>query len=823
MNTNSNPRNKAGIHLVSITTTALSGLHLHKGQFSYLRLRGFDVTAIAAPGNELQQLSERENVNVCAVSMAREIRPFRDLISLFQLWRVLRQLRPDIVNAGTPKAGFIGMLAAWLAGVPVRIYTQRGLRLETCRGFKARLLTWTERIACRCAHRVIFISNSLRSACLQRKLVRKEKAVVIGSGSSNGVDAVRFQKTLSSDQLDEMRAELDIPEDVPVIGFVGRLTRDKGIEELCEIFKRIRLTHQSARLLIVGDYEAGDPVSKETVQEFQLDPNVIVTGFVKDASIYYQLMSVLAFPSHREGFGNVVLEAACAGVPTVGFQATGTVDAIQDQQTGIVVPLRDTGAFATAIDEYLRNSELRRHHGEAARSRAVRDFAPQRIWEGLFELYQQLLETERSPRSKATPGDGMVASSQEENSKNRSPIPKPLKLVHLTTVPQTLYFLVSHFRELRNRGVDVDVIAAPGEHLNRLRDDEKVNIHGVRMKRQLTPWEDLITVIAMVRLFRKLRPVIVHAHTPKGGLLGMLAAWLAGVRVRVYHVHGLPLETSKGLKRILLICAEWLACRCANQVYGVSDSVRNVVVQKGLCPSARIRVLNHGSISGVDAIRTFVPEPPSGTSRQRIRDHWGIKRESLVIGFVGRLVRDKGFRELAEAWQLLRVEFDEVHLLIVGGFETDDLELHAAQNLLQQDNRVHFAGEVCNMPPLYSAMDVVAFPTYREGLGQVGLEAGAMQLPVVASRVTGCVDAIIDGTTGILVPPRDPEALAQALRSYLIDPALRQRHGAEGRVHVLAKFSPDDVLSALFNEYDRLLSRHGCSLPQAHLALSRAA
>jgi len=320
----------------------------------------------------------------------REIHPLADLQALVRLIRSPDFRRLDILNASTPKAGLVGLLAGWLCRLPVRIYLVRGLRYETARGWKRYLLKTAERMACACAHRVVCISESVRRELIAEGLVSAKKACVLGSGSSNGVKFSRFAD-VSLQKVAEVRQQLGIPVDVPVIGFVGRLTRDKGISELWAAFQKLRLRRPEARLLIVGDFESGDPVGHAVQEALRHDPAVHITGFVADTSLYFPLMTVLAFPSYREGFPNVILEASCAGIPSVGFSATGTIDAILDGQTGRIVPLGDAARLAEALELYLADDTLRARHGNTARERAQRDFVPERIWQAMYDLYHELL------------------------------------------------------------------------------------------------------------------------------------------------------------------------------------------------------------------------------------------------------------------------------------------------------------------------------------------------------------------------------------------------------------------------------------------------
>ena len=384
--------------------------------------------------------------------------------------------------------------------------------------------------------------------------------------------------------------------------------------------------------------------------------------------------------------------------------------------------------------------------------------------------------------------------------------PEAIRLVHVTTVPQTLYFLRGQVAHMKSRGLEVSAVASPGPELRKFSDLEGVPVHAVEMPRRITPFGDLLAVARLVRLFRRIRPHIVHGHTPKGGLLGMIAAWIAGVPVRIYTLHGLPLETASGLKRTLLRWTERVSCALARRVTAVSGSLRRRAAAEGICRADRIEVLGAGTVNGVDAQRRFAPSPcpyEAAVARRAC----SIPSEVRVLGFVGRLVRDKGVEDLAAAWSELREEFPDLHLLIAGTFEPQDPVSPRTRELLQSDPRVRLSGHVESMRPLYSIMDVVALPTYREGFPQVPLEAAALERPVVATRVTGCVDAVIDGQTGTLVPPRDPRELAAAIRAYLNDPALRRAHGSAGRARALCEFRPEELWRLTHELYLALLAR----------------
>jgi glycosyltransferase involved in cell wall biosynthesis len=384
---------------------------------------------------------------------------------------------------------------------------------------------------------------------------------------------------------------------------------------------------------------------------------------------------------------------------------------------------------------------------------------------------------------------------------------EPIRIVHIMTAPESLFFFLrGQVAFMRKRGIEAHGVASPGEFLDRFATRDSVPVTPVSMPRKITPGQDLVAIAALWRVLRKIRPSIVQGGTPKGGLLGMIAASLAGVPVRIYHIRGLPLMTATGSRRHLYRWSERVSCRLANHVLCVSHTVRDVVIQEGLCPAEKIETLRAGSGNGVDAAGRFSPDRLGPDSRRQTRARYGIPDDAVVVGFVGRLIRKKGVVELMQAWEQLRDHYPQLRLVVGGPHESVDPIPSDVRARMESDPRVHVLGYVDDTPALYTAMDLFVFPTYfHEGFPNVPLEAAAMGLPVVATTIAGCTDAVQEGVTGTLVPPQDVEALKKAIRYYLDDPESRRRHGAAGRERVLRDFRPELIWEALYQTYLRLL------------------
>ena len=395
--------NSGRSRLVNVVNSSIAVGFL-QGQLQYFQDRGFDVTVLCPERRKGEwEVAQPQGVPIIDVPMDREIAPPRDLVSLWRLWRIMRTLRPTVTNVGTPKAGLLGGFAAWLNRVPCRFYTLHGLRFETSRGIRRRLLIYAERLACRFAHRVVCVSQSVREKAIAFGLTNLDRTVVFGSGSCNGVDASRFTATPERiRRAAALRYQFGIPAQAPVLLFVGRLTSDKGIPELVRAFLKLGNQFPDLHLLLAGCFEEEDPLPVDTRKSLETHPRVVFAGPVQDIATYYAIADVVVLPSHREGLPTVILEAQAAGKPVVGASVTGIVDVVVDGETGLLFPVGDVPALIETLARLITDKTLASKLGRAGQDQVKRNFQQERVWEALHREYLGVLRMNESHAGKSS-------------------------------------------------------------------------------------------------------------------------------------------------------------------------------------------------------------------------------------------------------------------------------------------------------------------------------------------------------------------------------------------------------------------------------------
>lgn len=383
--------------LLRITTVPLSLKTLLKGQLRYMSRHGFEVTGISSDGNEMKDALQNEGVRIIPVEMTRAITPLKDLKTVWQLYWIMKKEKPKIVHTHTPKAGTAGMLAAKLAGVPLRLHTVAGLPLLEASGRKRKLLDWVEKMTYACATHVYPNSFGLKDIIVANNYTSAKKLNVIGNGSSNGIDTSHFSPVLFSEgQRRELRQSLNIMPGDFVFTFVGRLVKDKGINELISAFSDLRSpfpTPQSPKLLLIGPFEKErDPISKESEAEIESNPAIIATGFQDDVRPFLAISDVFVFPSYREGFPNVVMQAGAMGLPAIVTDINGCNEIVVEGKNGLIIPPKHTDVLKQAMLKLLNDVGLRQELAANAREMIVSRYEQQVVWEALLNEYNGLLQ-----------------------------------------------------------------------------------------------------------------------------------------------------------------------------------------------------------------------------------------------------------------------------------------------------------------------------------------------------------------------------------------------------------------------------------------------
>ncbi len=358
-------------------------------------------------------------------------------------------------------------------------------------------------------------------------------------------------------------------------------------------------------------------------------------------------------------------------------------------------------------------------------------------------------------------------------------------------------FIGDQFSYFQDNGeYEMHLICSPGAEIENFAKKQKTNYFPVKIDRRPNPWHDLKALWKIYRYIKKNKIDVVISHQEKSRLLGTVAAWLNRVPVRIIYAHGVLLDTMHGFKRMFFLIEGKMVSRLAHKIVCVSPSVMTRRVEIGMDKPEKQVLIGKGTCNGIDTINKFNPSLLSANIKSEMRAELGLKDSDFVVGFCGRIVRDKGIIELCKAIEILSDRFPQknIKLLVIGAFEKRDAVPSDTAVFLQNFPLVKFTGRVPyeDIQKYYSPMDVIVLPSYREGFGLTTVEAGAMGVPAIVSRSTGCVDSILEGVTG-LYADIDPVDIANKIEKFF-DKNYSQLLGTNARKHVAQNFEHEDVM-----------------------------
>lgn len=373
--------------LIRVSTVPISLNILIEGQLRFLS-KYYEVIGVSSPGIELDEVCKREGVRTIAVPMNRKISLFKDFVSLMNLLVLFYKEKPYIVHSITPKAGLLSMVAAKLAGVPIRIHTFTGLIFPTATGFKRKVLMLMDKLLAWCATEIIPEGEGVKKDLLYYGITKK-KIQILGNGNVNGIDLAHFSLDAIHKSRSQIRQSVGFALEDFVFVFVGRVVRDKGINELIAAFKE--MGDNRIKLLLVGNLEqALDPVSDETIEEINNNPRINFVGFQPDIREYLFASDVFVFPSYREGFPNVVMQAGAMGLPAIVTDINGSNEIIINERNGLIISVRDSKSLALAMKMMVEDGKLRNRLSANARYLIETRYKQKLVWEELLKKYKLL-------------------------------------------------------------------------------------------------------------------------------------------------------------------------------------------------------------------------------------------------------------------------------------------------------------------------------------------------------------------------------------------------------------------------------------------------
>jgi len=377
-------------------------------------------------------------------------------------------------------------------------------------------------------------------------------------------------------------------------------------------------------------------------------------------------------------------------------------------------------------------------------------------------------------------------------------------LIRITTIPISLKILLKDQLKFMNQYFSVIGVSSKGEELSEVTIDEGIRTIKLDMSRKITPFKDLISLIKMMVLLLKEKPDIVHTHTPKAGIVGMVAAWITRVPHRLHTVAGLPVMEASGNKKKILLMVEKLTYFCATKVYPNSHGLQSYILENNLVDKDKSKVIGYGSSNGIDTSFFSRTNDVMSQSKQ-IKEKYNLENK-FVFCFVGRVVKDKGINELLHAFNKLTQKFYNIRLLIVGNLEEelDPISEHS-HKILKENKNIINVGYQNDIRPYLASSDCFVLPTYREGFPNVVLQACSMELPCIVTDINGCNEIIEDRKNGLLIEPKNKDALYVAIRAMLEEKELAEQLGLNNRNDIIQKYDRKIFHQYLLEEYNKVM------------------
>lgn len=376
------------------------------------------------------------------------------------------------------------------------------------------------------------------------------------------------------------------------------------------------------------------------------------------------------------------------------------------------------------------------------------------------------------------------------------------KLIRVTTSDISLFLLLRGQLKFLNSHFEVVGLSSDTGLLHQVEKREEIRVIELAMRREISILRDMFCLWHLIQIFKREKPYIVHANTPKGSLLSMMAAWIDRVPHRIYTVTGLRYQGSTGMGRWILMMMERLTCLFANKVIPEGEGVKRTLIADGITKKP-LQVIHHGNINGINT--QYFSVEACKAKREDVRQKLGINDDEFTFVFVGRIVRDKGMDELAEAMNMLGRLKRKCKLILVGWFEREQTTItEEHENFFRHSESVTYVGYKKDVRPFLLAADALVFPSYREGFPRVPLEAGSMGLPSIVTDINGCNEIIVEGENGIIIPPRDTNSLYAAMLRFIDRPDETKVMASKARQMIKEKYEHEEVINALLEMYNGL-------------------